>query len=78
MRETIELGRALAGGCTIRLESAPLVAMTPSIGRKSLRALIAVYSQLLDKIVDSGYEVLGPRVRLPLWRKLWILVSNAI
>ena len=60
------------------LESAPLVAMTPSIGRKSLRALIAVYSQLLDKIVDSGYEVLGPRVRLPLWRKLWILVSNAI
>ena len=52
--------------------------MTPSIGRKSLRALIAVYSQLLDKIVDSGYEVLGPRVRLPLWRKLWILVSNAI
>ena len=60
------------------IESAPLVAMTPSIGRKSLRALIAVYSQLLDKIVDSGYEVLGPRVRLPLWRKLWILVSNAI
>jgi phytoene synthase len=57
-------------------ESAPLIAMIHEDSRASLRALIGIYSRLLDRIVDSGYEVLGQRVRLPTWEKVWILARS--
>jgi phytoene/squalene synthetase len=45
--------------------------------RGSLRALIAIYSQLLDRIITANYEVLASRIRVPTWQKLWILLRNA-
>lgn len=58
-------------------EAEPLVGMIHKRSRGSLRALIAIYSQLLDRIVAANYEVLASRIRVPTWRKLWILVRNA-
>ena len=57
-------------------ESAPLVAMIHPSSRASLKALIGIYSTLLDKIVDSNYDVLTRRIRVPTWQKLWILVKS--
>ncbi len=59
-------------------ESAPLVEMVHRDGRPMLRALIATYSQLLERIEASGYEVLRERISLSKARKLWILLRNAL
>ncbi len=55
-------------------ESAPLVEMVEKESRASLRALIGIYSSLLDRIVRADYEVLRRRIRVPTWQKIWILV----
>jgi phytoene synthase len=57
-------------------QSAPLVALIHPRSRASLKALIGIYSRLLDKIVDSNYDVLTRRIRVPTWEKLWILVRS--
>jgi 15-cis-phytoene synthase len=57
-------------------ESAPLVPMIHAESRASLRALIGIYSRLLDKIEAANYEVLAQRVRIPNWEKVWILVRS--
>jgi phytoene synthase len=57
-------------------ESAPLVEMIHPGSRASLRALIAIYAALLDRIVDSGYEVMADRIRVPTWNKVWILARS--
>jgi phytoene synthase len=57
-------------------ESAPLVAMVHPESRASLRALIGIYSRLLDRIEGSGYEVLTRRIRVPTWEKVWILLRS--
>jgi phytoene synthase len=57
-------------------QSAPLVAMIHPESRASLKALIGIYSRLLDKIVESNYDVLTRRIRVPTWEKLWILVRS--
>jgi phytoene synthase len=57
-------------------ESAPLVAMIHARSRPSLRALIGIYSSLLDRIVASDYDVLARRIRVPTWQKLWILLRS--
>jgi len=59
-------------------ESAPLVSMVHAQSQASLRALIAIYSRLLDRIVESNYDVLSRRVRVPTWEKVWILVAQAL
>ncbi|MBZ5675190.1 MAG: presqualene diphosphate synthase HpnD [Acidobacteriia bacterium] len=59
-------------------ESEPLMEMVDSGSRASLKALIGIYSRLLDRISSSGYEVLRERVRVPAWEKLWILARCAI
>ena len=59
-------------------ESEPLMDMIHSESRASLKALIGIYSRLLERISDSGYEVLGERVRVPAWEKIWILARCAI
>jgi phytoene synthase len=59
-------------------QSAPLVALIHKPSRPSLRALIAIYSRLLDKIVAANYEVLAQRVRVPTWQKIWILLRSEI
>jgi phytoene synthase len=59
-------------------ESEPLLDMVHSGSRASLRALIGIYSRLLERISSSGYEVLRERVRVPAWEKIWILARCAI
>ena len=59
-------------------EAAPLIALIHPRSRASLRALIAIYSRLLDKIVAARYEVLAQRVRVPTWQKLWILARSLL
>jgi phytoene synthase len=56
-------------------DSAPLVDLVDAGSRSSLRALIGIYSRLLDRIVASHYDVLAHRVRVPTWEKLWVLAS---
>jgi len=56
-------------------QSAPLIELTDPRSRASLRALIEIYSRLLDRIVDSNYDVLARRIRVPTWEKLWVLAS---
>jgi phytoene synthase len=58
-------------------ESAPLVGLIDAHSRASLRALIGIYSRLLDRIVASDYDVLARRVRVPTWEKLWVLMRSA-
>jgi len=57
-------------------ESLPLIGMIQPASRASMRALIGIYSCLLDKIVASGYDVLARRIRVPNWQKLWILARS--
>jgi phytoene synthase len=59
-------------------ESQPLIEMVSSSSRASLKALIGIYSRLLQRISNSGYEVLAVRVRVPAWEKIWILARCAI
>ena len=59
-------------------ESAPLVGMVHAGSRASLRALIGIYSRLLDKIVAADYDVLSQRVRVPTWEKMWILLRSLL
>jgi len=57
-------------------ESAPLVMLIDARSRASMRALIGIYSRLLDRIVESNYDVLAQRVRVPTWEKLWVLLRS--
>ena len=59
-------------------ESEPLMDMVDRGSRASLKALIGIYSRLLERISSSGYEVLRERVRVPAWEKLWILARCAM
>jgi phytoene synthase len=56
-------------------KSAPLVDLIHPSSRASLRAMIGIYSRLLDRIVASNYDVLTQRVRVPGWQKLTILAK---
>jgi len=56
-------------------ESQPLIGLIDPSSRPSIRAMIAIYSRLLDRIKASNYDVLNQRVRVPTWEKLWILAS---
>ena len=55
----------------------PLVGLIDARSRASLRALIGIYSRLLDRIAASDYDVLARRVRVPTWEKLWVLMRSA-
>lgn len=58
-------------------QSAPLVRMVDARSQASLGALIAIYSRLLDRIVDSNYDVLARRIRVSTGEKIWLLARNA-
>jgi phytoene synthase len=57
-------------------ESAPLIAMIDSASRPSLRALIGIYSCLLDRVTAADYQVLRARLRVPTYQKIWILMRS--
>jgi phytoene synthase len=58
-------------------QSAPLVGMVDTRSRASLEALIAIYSRLLDRIVESNYDVLARRIRLSTAEKIWLLLRSS-
>jgi phytoene synthase len=59
-------------------ESLPLLDLIHPRSRPSLWALIGIYSRLLERIVESDYDVFARRVRLPLWEKSWIMVRALV
>jgi len=67
-----EAGRAR----TYFRDSAPLIGMVHPRNQASLKALIAIYRGLLDKIEEADYEVLAKRVRVPTLGKVWILLQS--
>jgi len=58
-------------------ESAPLVGLVHKVSRGSLRALIAIYSRLLERIAESPSDVLTRRISLPAVEKTWIVLRSA-
>jgi phytoene synthase len=58
--------------------SAPLVHLIHAESRGSLRALIAIYSALLEKIAESPSDVLKRRISLPAGEKVWIVLRSAL
>jgi phytoene synthase len=54
-------------------ESAPLVDMVHPPSRPGLRALISIYSRLLDRIVMRHYDVFSERMALSTAEKCWIV-----
>jgi phytoene synthase len=59
-------------------ESAALVGLIHRRNRASMRALIGIYSRLLDRIVASNYDVLSHRIRVPGWEKAWLLARSTL
>jgi phytoene synthase len=57
-------------------QSAPLIDMIDPRSRSSIRALIGIYSRLLDRVVASNYDVLARRIRVPTWEKIWVLIIS--
>jgi phytoene synthase len=55
-------------------KSRPLLDLIHPRSRPSLEALIAIYSRVLDRIVERNYDVFSSRVRLSALEKSWILV----
>ncbi len=56
-------------------QSAALIPLIEPRCRPSLRALIGIYSRLLDRIIASDYDVLRKRIRVPAWQKIGLLVK---
>jgi phytoene synthase len=54
-------------------ESWPLLDLIHRRSRPSLWALMCIYSQLLERIERSNYDVLDRRISLPVWEKLSIV-----
>ncbi len=55
-------------------EAMPLIDLVHERSRASLRALISIYSRLLDRIQQTNYDVFSRRVSLPAWEKSWIVL----
>jgi phytoene synthase len=59
-------------------ESQPLTGMIHADSRKALRALIAIYRSLLERIAESPSDVLSRRISLPATEKVWIVLRSAL
>jgi phytoene synthase len=59
-------------------ESAPLVELIDRRSRPSLRALIAIYSHLLDRIESKNYDVFSERVSLSSLEKSWLVLRALV
>jgi len=55
-------------------ESRPLLELVHKNSRSSLWALITIYSNLLDRIRQSNYDVLSRRIRLSTFEKSFIVL----
>jgi phytoene synthase len=56
-------------------DSRPLLDLIHPRSRRSLWALIAIYSQLLERIQAKHYDVFSKRISLSALKKSWILVQ---
>jgi Phytoene/squalene synthetase len=56
-------------------ESQPLLGMVHAKSRRSLWALIEIYSRLLSKIEASNYDVLSRRIGLSALEKSWVVAQ---
>jgi len=59
-------------------ESMPLLDLVHPRSRPSLWALITIYSRLLERIEQTGYDVLSRRVHLSAFEKSWILARALV
>jgi phytoene synthase len=59
-------------------ESRSLIGMVHPSSRRSLWALVEIYSRLLGRIERSGYDVVRRRIRLHWWEKAAIVARAAI
>jgi phytoene synthase len=59
-------------------ESLPLTGMIHADSRKAMRALIAIYRSLLERIAESPADVLTRRISLPASQKVWIVLRSAM
>jgi phytoene synthase len=59
-------------------ESAPLLELIEPGSRPALWALIRIYSRLLDRIMESHYDVLVRRISLSAAEKSWIVLRAAL
>jgi phytoene synthase len=59
-------------------ESTPLIAMVDRSSRPALRAMIAIYSSVLDRIEASDYSVFEKRISIPAWRKAWLMLRSMV
>lgn len=77
-RRTAEFGKLMefeaARARAYYRESAPLFDLIQPDSRAGLRALIGIYSRLLDHIVASPYDVLTRRIALSAPEKVWIVL----
>jgi phytoene synthase len=58
------------------MQSAPLVDLIFPDSRAALRAIVGIYSRLLEKIVEANYDVLKRRIRVPTAEKLKIAARS--
>ena len=56
-------------------QARPLIELVEPVGRPVLRAIVGIYSTLLDEIARRDYNVLAGRVALPPWRKALITLG---
>ena len=59
-------------------ESLPLLDLIHPRSRRSLWALIAIYSRLLERIEGSDYDVFSRRVGLSVFEKSWIVARALV
>ena len=59
-------------------ESLPLLDLIHPRSRRSLWALITIYSRLLERIEGTGYDVFSRRVRLSAAEKSWIVMRALV
>ena len=59
-------------------EAMPLVDMVHRRSRPSLRALISIYSRLLERIERKNYDVFSERVSLSPLEKSWLVLRAII
>jgi phytoene synthase len=63
---------------TYYAESRPLIAMVHPKNRPAMWALIEIYRRLLERIEQSGYDVLSRRIHLSFLEKLALLTRAAL
>jgi phytoene synthase len=59
-------------------ESWPLLDLIHPRSRRSLWAMISIYSRLLERIESGGYDVFSRRVRLSVLEKSWIVARALV